>query len=99
MSIAPVLYQNLSYKSEDLTPVAQMMRVPFVIASGSAFKGKTLAELVGQIKAEPGKYNFASTGNGTLVHLAGQLFLDQFGGKAEHVPYADRKSTRLNSSH
>jgi len=88
MSIAPVLYKNLSYKSEDLTPVAQMMRVPFVIASGSEFKGKTLNELVAQIKAEPGKYNFASTGNGTLVHLGGQLLLNQFGGKAEHVPYA-----------
>ncbi|MBV7482903.1 tripartite tricarboxylate transporter substrate binding protein [Bordetella sp. BOR01] len=88
MSIAPVLYKNLTYKSEDLTPVAQMMRVPFVIASGSEFKGKTLAELIAQLEAQPGKYNFASTGNGTLVHLAGQLFLDQFGGKAEHVPYA-----------
>lgn len=88
MSIAPVLYKNLSYKSENLTPVAQLMRVPFVIATGAGFKGDTLGGLVEQIKANPGKYNYASTGNGTLVHLAGQLLLDQFGGKAEHVPYA-----------
>src|SRR5690606_32469206 len=83
MSIAPVLYKNLSYQSEDLTPVAQMMRVPFVVASGSEFKGKTLDELMAQVKAQPGKYNFASTGNGTLVHLGGQLLLNQFGGQAE----------------
>lgn len=88
MSIAPVLYKNLAYKSETLTPVAQMMQVPFVIAAGSGFKGGTLTDLVEQIKGEPGKYNFASTGNGTLVHLGGQLFLNRIGGQAEHIPYA-----------
>ncbi|PLC52019.1 hypothetical protein CR155_20350 [Pollutimonas nitritireducens] len=88
MSIAPVLYENLSYKSDELVPIAQMMRVPFVIAAGTGFKGSTLPDLVKQIKDEPGKYNFASTGNGTLVHLGGQLFLNKIDGKAEHVPYA-----------
>lgn len=88
MSIAPVLYSNLSYKPEDLVPVAQMIQVPFVIAAGSGFKGESLPDLVKQIKEAPGKYNFASTGNGTLVHLAGQLLLNKTGGQAEHVPYA-----------
>ncbi len=88
MSVGPIMYKHLPYKSEALTPVAQLMRVPFVIAAGTAFKGRTLSDLMAQIKAEPGKYNFASTGNGTLVHLAAQLLLDKFGGNAQHVPYA-----------
>jgi len=67
---------------------AQMMQVPFVIAAGSGFKGKTLEDLVEQIRSSPGKYNFASTGNGTLVHLGGQLFLNEIGGQAQHIPYA-----------
>jgi len=88
MSIAPVLYKNLPYKTEALVPVAQMMQVPFVIAAGSGFKGTTLEDLAAQVRSSPGKYNFASTGNGTLVHLAGQLFLDTIGGQAQHIPYA-----------
>jgi tripartite-type tricarboxylate transporter receptor subunit TctC len=88
MSIAPVLYKNLSYKSQELVPVAQMIQVPFVIAAGTGFKGSTLTDLVNQIKAAPGKYNFASTGNGTLVHLGGQLLLNKIEGQAEHIPYS-----------
>jgi len=88
MSIVPVVYRNLPYQSADLTPVAQFMRVPFVVAAQPGFKGQSVKDLLELIKQNPGKYNFASTGNGTLVHLAAQLLVDQVGGVATHVPYA-----------
>ncbi len=88
MSIVPIVYGNLSYQSSDLTPIAQFMRVPFVVAAQPAFQGKTVKDLLDLIKQNPGKYHFASTGNGTLVHLAAQLLVDQVGGQATHVPYA-----------
>lgn len=88
MSIVPVVYRNLAYQSSDLTPVAQLMRVPFVVAAQPGFKGENVKDLLELVKQNPGKYHFASTGNGTLVHLAGQLMLNQAGGVATHVPYA-----------
>lgn len=89
MSIVPVVYRNLSYQSRDLTPIAQFMRVPFVVAAQPGFKGQSVQDLLNLIKQNPGKYHFASTGNGTLVHLAGQLLVDQVDGIATHVPYAN----------
>ncbi len=88
MSIVPIVYKSLPYEPADLAPVAQFMRVPFVVATSPSFKGANVKELVELIKQNPGKYNYASTGNGTLVHLAGQMLLDQTGGVATHVPYA-----------
>lgn len=88
MSIVPTVYKNLPYTIDDFTPVAQFMRVPFVVATSPSFKGRTVKDLVEQLRREPEKHTYASTGNGTLVHLAGQLLLDQARSSATHVPYS-----------
>ena len=89
ISISPAVYKNLGYRpSEVLEPVIQLTSSPFVLVTSAQFKGSTVKEFVQFLKAEPGKYNFASTGNGTLVHLAGEYFQQQTGTSYEHVPYS-----------
>src|SRR5205807_10342079 len=63
---------------------------------------KTIPELIAYAKANPGKLNMASSGNGSTIHVSGELFKMMTGINMVHVPYrggADRKSARLNSSH
>ena len=88
MSIVPTVYRNLSYTINDFAPVAQFMRVPFVVATSPAFKGSNVKDLIEQLRREPDRHSFASTGNGTLVHLAGQLLIDQANSSATHIPYS-----------
>lgn len=89
ISIAPALYKNLGYHpSTDLVPVIQLTSSPFVLATSLAFKGSTVDEFLKFLKASPGHYNYASTGNGTLVHLAGEYFKKQTHTDFVHVPYA-----------
>lgn len=88
MSIVPTVIKNLNYTITDFTPVAQFMRVPFVVVTHAGFKGKNVKDLVDQLRREPDKHAFASTGNGTLVHLAGQLLIDQAKSSATHIPYS-----------
>ncbi|WP_151446276.1 Bug family tripartite tricarboxylate transporter substrate binding protein [Lacisediminimonas profundi] len=95
MSVVPVIYKNLPYDPMEMTPVAQFMRVPFVIATEPGFQGKTVKDLLELVKQNPGKYNFASSGNGTLVHLAAQMLLDQVGAKATHSPYSSGSQVAL----
>lgn len=89
ISIAPAVYKNLGYRpAAALDPVIQLTSSPFVLVTSDRFKGSTVKEFVDFLKAEPGKYNYASTGNGTLVHLAGEYFKQQTKTEFEHVPYS-----------
>ncbi len=88
VSIAPALYGNLGYSpSKDLVPVIQLTTSPFVLTTSPAFKGNTVKELLQLLKSAPGHYNYASTGNGTLVHLAGEYFKNLTHTEVLHVPY------------
>lgn len=88
-AIAPALYPKLDYDIEkDFVPIGMISRPPQVIVvNPQKVKAKTLAEFIAQAKADPGKLNFASAGNGTTHHLAGELFLLLSGTKIVHVPY------------
>ena len=89
ISIAPAVFKNLGYSpAKVLTPVAHLTVSPFVLVVSSQFKGATVQEFVAQLKATPASNNYASTGNGTLVHLAGEYFKLQTGTSATHVPFA-----------
>lgn len=82
------LYKKLNFNFlRDTTPVAGITRVPNVMEVNPNFPAKTVAEFIAYGKANPGKINMASSGNGTSVHLSGEMFMAMTGIKMTHVPY------------
>ena len=86
--INATLYANLKFNVvRDLAPVAAFNRVPNVMTVNNNVPAKTVAEFIAYVKANPGKVNLASSGNGTSVHLSGEMFMAMTGLKMQHVPY------------
>jgi tripartite-type tricarboxylate transporter receptor subunit TctC len=82
------LYDNLNFNFlPDTAPVASIMRTPMVMEVNAALPVKTVAEFIAYAKADPGKINFASSGNGTGSHVAAELFKSMTGVDIVHVPY------------
>lgn len=82
------LHKTLPYDPvADFTPVARLAAVPLVMVVTASLPVKTVAELVALAKQKPGQLNFASSGNGTSAHLAGELFKTRAGVNIVHVPY------------
>jgi tripartite-type tricarboxylate transporter receptor subunit TctC len=82
------LYANLRFNFvRDIAPVASFNRVPNVMTVNKDVPAKTVAEFIAYVKANPGKVNMASSGNGTSVHLSGEMFMAMTGTKMQHVPY------------
>src|ERR1700722_8214988 len=82
------LYDNLNFNFlHDIVPVASIMRTPMVMEVNAALPIKTVAEFIAYAKANPGKLNFASSGNGTGSHVAAELFKFMTGVDIVHVPY------------
>jgi tripartite-type tricarboxylate transporter receptor subunit TctC len=82
------LYKKLNFNFlRDIAPVAGIVRVPNVMEVNPAVPAKTVGEFIAYVKANPGKVNMASSGNGTSVHLSGELFMAMTGAKMTHVPY------------
>jgi len=96
ISISRVVYNNLGYDpGKALAPVVQLTSSPLILATSQEFPGTTVAEFVDFLKASPGRYNYASTGNGTIVHLAGEYFKQSTGTAFEHIPYTGGSQTTL----
>lgn len=84
----PVVYANLSYDPvKSFTPIGTAGTEILVITAHPSFPAKTTAELIAQLKANPGKYHYGSPGVGTVHHLAMEMFQKQAGLKLTHVPY------------
>jgi tripartite-type tricarboxylate transporter receptor subunit TctC len=82
------LYKKLPFNfPRDIAPVGGLTRVPNVMEVNPNVPAKTVAEFIAYAKANPGKVNLASSGNGTSVHLSGELFMAMTGVKLTHVPY------------
>ncbi len=82
------LYAKLNFNFiRDIAPVAGISRVPNVMVVTPSVPAKTVAEFIAYAKANPGKINMASSGNGTSVHLSGELFKAMTGVQMQHVPY------------
>jgi len=87
-AINHTLYKNLSFDLvEDFTPVALGVRVPNVLVVHPDVKANSVDELVDLLKKNPGKINFASSGSGTSIHMAGELFKLRADVDAAHIPY------------
>lgn len=82
------VYKSLPYDAAtDFTPVTQIIRVPGVIAATKTFPAKTYAEFVDLIKKSPGKYSYASSGNGGATHMAMEYYKSMTGLNILHIPY------------
>jgi len=82
------LYTNLNFNFiRDIAPVAAFLRVPNVMTVPNDLPAKTVAEFIAYVKANPGKVNLASSGNGTSVHLSGEMFMAMTGARMLHVAY------------
>ncbi len=82
------LYAKLSFNFiRDIAPVAGLARVPNVMVVPKDFPAKSVEEFIAYAKANPGKVNMASSGNGTSIHLSGELFKAMTGVEMLHVPY------------
>jgi tripartite-type tricarboxylate transporter receptor subunit TctC len=82
------LYRKLNFDFiRDIAPVAGLTRVPNVMEVNPAVPAKTVQEFIDYAKANPGKINWASSGNGTSVHLSGEMFEMMTGVDLLHVPY------------
>ncbi|MDM9559119.1 MULTISPECIES: tripartite tricarboxylate transporter substrate binding protein [Bordetella] len=86
------VYAQLPYDPvRDFTPVTLVIPVPNILELNPAFADRhqirSVADLIAYLKANPGKVNMASTGNGTSTHLSGELFQAMTGTKMTHVPY------------
>lgn len=82
------LYSKMNFNFiRDIAPVAGITRSPNVMVVPADFPAKTVAEFIAYAKANPGKINMASSGNGTSVHLSGELFRSMTGIDMVHVPY------------
>jgi tripartite-type tricarboxylate transporter receptor subunit TctC len=87
-AINATLYRKLSFNFlRDIVPVAGVMRVPNVMEVNPEVPAKTVAEFIAYAKANPGKINWATSGNGTSVHLSGELFKMMTGVDLTHIPY------------
>jgi tripartite-type tricarboxylate transporter receptor subunit TctC len=86
--INATLYEKLPFNFiRDIVPVAGIIRVPNVMEVNPAVPAKTVAEFIAYAKANPGKVNMASSGNGTSIHVSGELFKMMAHVDMLHVPY------------
>jgi len=82
------LYKNLPYDPvRDFAAITLIARVPNMLVINNDIPAKDVAELIALMKANPGKWSFASSGNGTSQHLSGELFKGMAGVDMQHIPY------------
>lgn len=88
-AVNPSVFKKLPYDSiNDITPISVVGSTPFVLVVNPVkLPVKTAKELQAALKARPGAYNYASSGNGTIIHLGGEMFVDAAGVDVRHIPY------------
>jgi len=87
-ALNPALYKKMPYDPvKDFAPISLLVVVPNVLVVNPDFPAHSVAELIALLKAKPGEYSYASSGNGTPLHLSGELFKTMAGVDMVHVPY------------
>lgn len=87
-AIAPTLYAKLPFKvPDDFTFVSTIWQLPNFLVTNLDLPAKNVPELIALLRANPGKYSYASAGNGTTLHLSGELFKVMAKVDMMHVPY------------
>jgi tripartite-type tricarboxylate transporter receptor subunit TctC len=85
--IHPLLYKARYVPTRDFAPITQVTRQPYVLIVHPSIPAKTVKELVAYTKANPNRVNYASSGQGSLIHLASELFKVRTGADMTHIPY------------
>ena len=86
--INPSVFKKMPFDAiNDITPISVVGATPLVLLVNPKLPAKNVKELVALLRARPEGYNYASSGNGTIIHLAGEMFMDEAGVKARHIPY------------
>jgi tripartite-type tricarboxylate transporter receptor subunit TctC len=87
-AINATLYRKLPYDSlRDFTPIALVASTPLVLVVHPSVPVRSVKELIGLARARPDELNYASSGNGTILHLSGELFKTTTGTRLTHIPY------------
>lgn len=87
-ALNPALYKRQAYDAiKDFTPITLLVNVPNVLTVNPKFEAKSVQELIDLAKKDPGKYSYASSGNGSPLHLSGELFKKMAGVDLTHIPY------------
>ena len=88
-AVNPSVFKKIPYDGiTDLTPITVIGGSPFVLVVNPAkVPAKNAKELQAFLKAKPGGYNYGSSGNGTIIHLAGEMYMEAAGVSARHIPY------------
>lgn len=88
LSIAPTLYASLPFDvNRDFSYICGLWQLPNMLVVNNDVPAQTVPELIALIRANPGRYSFASSGSGTTVHLSGEMFKQLAGLDMVHVPY------------
>ncbi|GHC91739.1 hypothetical protein GCM10007320_41040 [Pseudorhodoferax aquiterrae] len=86
--INPAVYKKMPFDAiADFTPISVIGATPLVLVAGKGVAASNVKELVALAKAQPDALNYASSGNGTIIHLAGEMFVEQAGLRVRHIPY------------
>jgi tripartite-type tricarboxylate transporter receptor subunit TctC len=87
-AVNATLYPNLNFNFiRDIAPIGGIANAPFVVVVPPSFPAKTISEFIAYAKANPGKINMASGGNGSSTHIFGELFQIMTGTELVHIPY------------
>jgi tripartite-type tricarboxylate transporter receptor subunit TctC len=86
--IYPSVYKSLPFDPiADITPIAIIGSTPLIVVVNPKVPASNGKELVALLKSQPGEMTYASSGNGTILHLAAEMFVDEAGATARHIPY------------
>src|SRR5213075_434201 len=86
--VNPSVFKKMQFDAiNDVTPISVVGATPFVLVVNPKVPAKNAKELQALLKAKPDGYNYASSGNGTIIHLAGAMFMDAAGVDVRHIPY------------
>lgn len=86
--VNPSVFKKMPFDSlKDITPICVVGATPFALLVNSKVPARNLKEFQAMLKAKPGGYNYASSGNGTIIHLAAAQLLDELDVDAKHIPY------------
>jgi tripartite-type tricarboxylate transporter receptor subunit TctC len=86
-SINPSLYASLPYKTTDFAPVSVLVKFPNILVKNPKFAPKNVKELIDLVHKKPGEIAYASSGTGSVQHLAAALFASKIKGQLVHIPY------------
>lgn len=88
-AVNPSVYKRMPYDAiADITPISVLGSTPFLfVVNPARIAARTAQELQALLKSKPGVFNYASSGNGTIIHLAGEMAIDALGAQVRHIPY------------